>query len=56
VQDDIRNAGGTWEDREMVRYRNWVTSRGPQDIPTFNEGMISLFAEQRVGALAGNGQ
>jgi protease I len=50
IQDDIRNAGGTWEDREMVRDRNWVTSRGPQDIPAFNEGMIALFAEQRVGA------
>ncbi len=50
IQDDIRNAGGTWEDRAMVRDRNWVTSRGPQDIPAFNEGMIALFAEQRVGA------
>jgi protease I len=50
IQDDIRNAGGTWEDREVVRDRNWVTSRGPQDIPALNEGMIALFAEQRVGA------
>lgn len=49
IQDDIRNAGGRWEDREMVRDRNLVTSRGPQDIPAFNEGMIALFAEQRVG-------
>jgi protease I len=50
IQDDIRNAGGRWEDREIVRDRNLVTSRGPQDIPAFNEGMIALFAEQRVGA------
>ena len=50
IQDDIRNAGGQWEDREMVRDRNLVTSRGPQDIPAFNKGMIELFAEQRVGA------
>jgi protease I len=50
IQDDIRNAGGHWEDREMVRDRNLVTSRGPQDIPAFNKGMIELFAEQRVGA------
>jgi protease I len=50
IQHDIRNAGGRWEDRATVRDRNWVTSRGPQDIPTFNEGMIALFAEQRVGA------
>jgi protease I len=50
IQDDIRNAGGTWQDRAMVRDRNWVTSRGPQDIPAFNEGMIAAFAEQHVGA------
>ncbi len=50
IQDDIRNAGGQWEDREMVRDRNLVTSRGPQDIPAFNNGMIELFAAQRVGA------
>ena len=50
IQDDIRNAGGQWEDREMVRDRNLVTSRGPQDIPAFNKGMVELFAEQRVGA------
>jgi protease I len=50
IQDDIRNAGGTWQDRAMVRDRNWVTSRGPQDIPAFNEAMIAAFAEQHVGA------
>jgi protease I len=50
IQDDIRNAGGTWQNRAMVRDRNWVTSRGPQDIPAFNEGMIAAFAEQHVGA------
>lgn len=47
IQDDIRNAGGTWQDREVVRDRNWVTSRQPDDIPAFNEAMISLFAEQQ---------
>ena len=44
LQDDIRNAGGTWEDREVVRDRNWVTSRQPKDIPAFNEATIELFA------------
>jgi protease I len=47
IQDDIRNAGGTWQDKEMVRERNLVTSRGPQDIPAFNRGMIELFGERR---------
>lgn len=47
IQDDIRNAGGVWEDREVVRDRNWVSSRKPQDIPAFNRAMIDLFAEYR---------
>src|SRR5919204_2738976 len=44
LQDDIRNAGGTWRDEEVVRDRNWVTSRQPADIPSFNRAMIELFA------------
>ena len=45
LQDDIRNAGGTWLDREVVRDRNLVTSRQPADIPAFNREMLALFAE-----------
>ena len=44
LQDDIRNAGGTWVDREVARDRNLVTSRQPSDIPQFNEAVIDLFA------------
>lgn len=44
LQDDIRNAGGTWRDQEVVRDRNWVTSRQPKDIPAFNDAMIELIA------------
>ncbi len=44
IQDDIRNAGGLWEDRAAVHDRNWVTSRNPNDIPEFNKAMIDLFA------------
>jgi len=47
IQDDIRNAGGNWEDREVIRDRNWVTSRKPDDIPAFNREMIKMFAELR---------
>jgi protease I len=47
IQDDIRNAGGNWQDREMVRDHNWVSSRSPQDLPAFNTAMISLFAEYK---------
>ncbi len=45
IQDDIHNAGGNWVDQEMVRDRNWVTSRSPKDLGAFNPAMVSLFAE-----------
>lgn len=44
IQDDIRNAGGDWVDREVVVDQNLVTSRGPQDLPAFNREMLSLLA------------
>jgi protease I len=46
IQDDMRNAGGRWVDDEVVRDRNWVSSRQPSDIPAFNREMVSLFAER----------
>jgi protease I len=48
IQDDIRNAGGNWVDEEMVRDRNWVTSRSPKDLHAFNPAMIQLFSESKV--------
>ena len=44
IQDDVRNAGGHWVDREVVEEGNWVTSRQPSDIPAFNRAMVRLFA------------
>jgi protease I len=43
IQDDIRNAGGNWIDREVVEDGNWVTSRQPGDLPAFNRAMLNLF-------------
>jgi len=48
LQDDIRNAGGTWVDQQVVHDRNWVTSRSPKDLEAFNPAMISLFAQNLV--------
>lgn len=45
IQDDIRNAGGEWVNRDVVIDRNWVTSRQPCDIPAFNRAMTKLFSE-----------
>jgi protease I len=47
LQDDIRNAGATWADQEVVRDGNWVSSRKPQDIPAFNRAMLELFASRQ---------
>jgi len=45
LQDDIRNAGGSWVDRDVVVDGNWVSSRKPSDIPAFNVHMIELFSQ-----------
>jgi protease I len=44
VRDDIVNAGGTWRDEPVVHDRNWVSSRGPQDLREFVPAMIDLYA------------
>jgi deglycase len=49
IADDIKNAGGTWIDKEVVRDNNWVSSRQPDDIAAFNMAMIKLFAELAAG-------
>ena len=48
LQDDIRNAGGTWLDEEVVADGNWVSSRKPADIPAFNRAMTQLIARQHA--------
>jgi protease I len=45
LADDIRNAGGRWEDREVVRDGNWVSSRMPVDLPVFNVTLIEVIRE-----------
>jgi protease I len=53
IQDDIKNAGGNWEDKEVSRDRNWVTSRQPKDIPAFNKEMLALFGKRKTRSQAG---
>jgi protease I len=48
IQDDVRNAGGNWVDREVVEDGNWVTSRQPGDLPAFNRAMLNLFSRSLV--------
>ena len=45
LKTDIKNAGGTWVDQEVVQSNGVVTSRKPDDIPAFNREMIALFSK-----------
>lgn len=40
VQTDIRNAGATWVDREVVEERGLITSRTPDDLPAFCAALV----------------
>ena len=44
LQTDLRNAGASWVDQEVVTDGHFVSSRKPDDIPAFNEAMVDLFA------------
>ena len=45
LQTDLRNAGATWVDQEVVVDKGLVSSRKPDDLPAFNTKLIEEFAE-----------
>src|SRR3982750_1362433 len=45
IRDDVENAGGIWEDAACVRDGNLVTSRTPDDLPAFMQGVLAALAE-----------
>lgn len=47
LRTDILNAGGHWVDQEVVVDGNIVTSRKPDDIPAFNDQMLSLLSKRQ---------
>lgn len=44
IQDDVRNAGGRWVNRSVVRDGNLVTSRGPHDLLKFDRAIVEHFS------------
>jgi protease I len=44
LQTDLRNAGATWEDRELVKDDNLITSRNPGDLPAFTTALTEALA------------
>jgi protease I len=48
LQDDIRNAGGTWVDQEVVEDGNLITSRKPDDLPAFNKTLIAQLSRRKA--------
>src|SRR6056297_24078 len=45
LQTDVRNAGGTWVDREVQVDQGLVTSRNPDDLPAFTAKLIEEVAD-----------
>jgi protease I len=47
IKDDVINAGATWSDAEVVRDRNLITSRKPDDLPAFLQAILQAVGEAR---------
>jgi protease I len=44
IQDDMIDAGANWVDEAVVVDGNLITSRKPDDVPAFNNALISALA------------
>jgi protease I len=44
IKDDMVNAGALWEDSELVRDGNLITSRTPADLPAFCRTLVEAMS------------
>ena len=44
LRTDLRNAGASWVDEEVVVDGSLITSRKPDDLPAFNAALVKTFA------------
>lgn len=47
LKTDLKNAGATWVDEEVVVDQGLVSSRTPDDLPAFNAKLVEEIAEGR---------
>jgi protease I len=51
LKTDLKNAGATWVDAEVVVDGNLVTSRKPDDLPAFNREFIRVLEQHQPAQL-----
>lgn len=56
IHTDVRNAGGTVLDQEVVTDHSLVTSRGSDDLPAFCSTIVEWFAKRRASYRGGAGK
>lgn len=49
-KDDLINAGGVWSDAAVVVDRHFVSSRKPDDLPDFCEGILIVLTTRSPSA------
>jgi protease I len=50
LKTDLKNAGATWVDKEVVTDGQFISSRNPDDIPAFNRTIIETLSGQKAKA------
>jgi protease I len=53
IVHDVINAGGQWVDEEVVVDGHIITSRCPDDLPSFSNAILQLISEGRAEGVKG---